>query len=103
MFELIVVCVMDSKNKLYNKTSKLLLWVKLFLLVIKFNNRIDDKARAIKTNCFNKNSTNTPSIITDFRAITKAKIVTTKTIIKFVGLDLLKKLVNINRFCIFAT
>ena len=41
--------------------------------------------------------------MTDFRAIKKAKIVTTKTIIKFVGLDLLKKLVNINRFCIFAS
>jgi len=42
------------------------------------------------------------SITVFVRAVKNAKSVMKKTITKFIGLDLLKMLVIINRFCIFV-
>ena len=55
-----------------------------------------------KTICFNTNTNVIGSFINSTLAIMKAKSVIKKTMMKFIDLDLLKMLVIINSFCIFA-
>ncbi|GAA4941785.1 hypothetical protein GCM10023314_13470 [Algibacter agarivorans] len=77
--------------------------VKLFLLTIKSKSKIDAYATKSNVVCFTINAIGNGSFIKLNLAITKAKSVIKKTMMKFIGLDLLKILVIINCFCIFAT
>ena len=53
--------------------------------------------------CLTTNIVVIGSIIKSVLAVRKAKTVIKRTMIKFIGLDLLKMLVIINCFCIFAS
>jgi hypothetical protein len=80
-----------------------LFWVKLFLLTIKLKVKIKKQHRKNKAVCPKKVVIDIDSLNSGKLALVKAINMIKKTMTKFIGFDLLKMLVIINSFCIFAS